>query len=91
MTRPAHNTGVKITASQREQIKKAMEPTIEMDFGKGMTTTRTPGPRAGLEVLQRVAKEAGLPDLLPTYNYCLKGDEIVCLQEAMPQATKAIK
>lgn len=87
LERPVHHTGERITGHEMASIKRAMEPSIEMNLSTGMTITTPGDPRKGLEVLQSIAAERGLPELLPTYNYCLDGDEIVCFEDALPSTT----
>ena len=82
--RPKHSTGIEVTDEVYEKIQRALEPSVEPNFNTGITITRPGDPRKALDILKEYALSKGLPELLPTFNYCLDGREIVCLVEALP-------
>ncbi len=88
MSIPVHRTGIQVDGYVLAEMQRAMEPTLKMDIAAGMTITTPGDPRKALNILKEFALSKGLPELLPTYNYCLGGDnqrEIVCNANGWPK------
>lgn len=68
MSRQVHHTGIQVDGYVYEQMRVALEPSLQMDFENGMTVINPGDPRKALAILKEFALSKGLPELLPTYN-----------------------